>query len=525
MRTKQRRFTGEVWRLRAWMGAGRLALALPMLALGAYAQAQTSTSFDYGDQNGGFLHATPIALTGDAAYSYSYNGPGSPTYASVEITPNESTGNSGYGALYYTPTIDLSKGFSSTFFVTSVSNQGFAFVIKNVNETRTVNRAGGGLGYNGFKSSVAVVFDFINHVISLEVPLNGILQHQPANLIASAPLPPSQFGNGFLGHVALRYSPKSKLLDVYVENRLVLRAKDFILDDYKTLENGLANIGFVGGSSTTFHGPNSQPTTVQTWALGNNLNTMGINDNFYSELMTFSTKGQSLWGPDSDSALWNSGNQFIKTYSASKHLHGSSSGFSGDFNANFDNNGASQGVGLRFEANASGGMADITYPLNLNLLFPIQQSVAPGEFFEIASSYDPDYTASLHTKSPSAGFKTFFTFNTRNHADFHVGFPTPFDFLDFGGNLLDFTTSVNDKEIFDTDYILNNAALFGLAVNAEQSLSLQDDEGVKGPKSSHRGNAGSGSTERGGQGRQPAQFPLTQSLPAESRRERIHLSR
>src|SRR5207248_1780409 len=96
-------------------------------------------------------------------------------------------------------------------------------------------------------------------------------------------------------NVAIRYSPKSRLLDVFVNDKRILRVMDFHLENYKILKDGKAKVGFISISRIPYGYPGPDDRTLlNSWAFGNNLNSPGIFSGAYSELMTFKTAGQNL---------------------------------------------------------------------------------------------------------------------------------------------------------------------------------------------------------------------------------------
>lgn len=479
-------------RVRAFQRLLFLLCLCALLCFQAGANAQ-DTVFNYISANNVVQGIDQFNFFGDATDFFGGN-------VGLFVVPQATPNAPKFGSIYFKQQVDLSKGFETILRLPITSNAGFSLVIKSPSESRFINAAGGDMGYNGFKKSIAI--DFYNHFFGLNRQVRVYAPDNNGNLnlgvheLGEANLGPSIFDQRNIDvEYAIRYSPKSRILDIYFNNKLTLRIPNFSLDDYGTLTDGKALLGIHSTGFTAPGGSTVPSTLVLNWTTGNNLNSFGIGSGFYSDLFTFKTStGQSIWGIGSDSTSWDY--KLAKAYNFDHTFTSSSGGFGAKLGVLANSGSSPDGIGLRFHAEANGGKANITYPLYLNLLFPKQQSIPAGDTFNVASSFDPDFTASLTTASPSARFQSFLNFNTRSKVDIGLTFPSPFDFLNFDTTFFDINTNVNDKEFFDTDFILKHAALFGLPIDfAGGLMSLQDDEGIKGLKNSHRGNKGEGTSK------------------------------
>src|SRR2546423_4293090 len=139
-------------------GTPRLALGvmLPcLLAAPASAQLpQFEIPFDKFNQ-----YENHLSLAGAAHYQQVRDSSEQVIGAYLELCQENDSSSNLIGSGYWNSSIDFTQGFDTAFQSTSYSQRGFALVIRSTTEARAVNTPGGALGYNGFKHSVAVVFD------------------------------------------------------------------------------------------------------------------------------------------------------------------------------------------------------------------------------------------------------------------------------------------------------------------------------------------------------------------------------
>ena len=153
---------------------------------------------------------------------------------------------------------------------------------------------------------------------------------------------------------------------------------------------------------------------------------------------------------------------------------------------------ASYDVGIGIDATATGGTADISYPLFLDMEFPAQYSVAPGTPFTLPMLFYPDASATISTTTPTANV----TADLKCITDFGVNLDASL----FGqsltsGQLFNVPISVPDTTFFDAQKILTSGLIPNVNGGVNYAGYVQGDEGETGKKNAtHDGTPGEGST-------------------------------
>lgn len=495
-----------------------------ILGVGGSVQAQSGASSVFGAAFGqmGFL---PLRFNGNAQQSA--HGPfvNSNGLLGLTLTP----GPHRVGSTYYRDTIDVRRGFTSRFLLDMGGNRtGMTFVIKDPAETRdfaipSVSNLFRGdvntLSFNNLNGTVGIAYVPASRqnagkpTIFVYGPGNGV--RNAARQLGMFTIPDSIIGNlgghNYRGIVQIRYQPDFKILDVFMSNgqggigQLIGRINDFTLDDtYFYPSGGQMQLGFIGAAIQRNGDPAENPTFIASWDTGNKLTfDAGLGQNYYNEKFPFQTKKQSVFGT-AGQVTWQ--RNLIKEWNPSPF---DASGFTGSGSFRFGGSihAASDGkLGLIFKAMANGGLADIDYPLNLKMLFPDQNSVAPGGVFTLPTTYIPDASGSLKTTSPTANFTAEFVsrFNVDLDAQ-AVIFGE--NLIGNNGQLVDIHSNERNIEFFNVQKILNSPALPIIRSVLGVAGSLQDTEGATGtPKSNPRGTRGKGSKGAAKPGFNPANF-------------------
>ncbi len=406
---------------------------LPLLAAGALwlappAHAQTST----------------LVYGSDTDYVSDYNPPMHYFGNTTPITGGEvELGAPGqfvtsYAAAYAPDAVDVSQGFVARVALEGNGANGEAIVIKNPNSTDYLRvpptpagavyppepPAGSvyGLGAISFDASTQTATGLKNtldiafitykqsasnnndrHYKEVQVfttDANGV----PATLadvtgldISSQPTAPGS------NTLQVRYIPRFGTLDVYLGPKLITRVANVDLSALQVSAGGKAQIGVTSGNPALSGNTEFFPAYLQHFSIGNQLTFgTGFGPNYYEDRFPFAATGQSVFGTGSDTAEYTDfwGAKSGGTLNSKHGTLDASPVFTLDASASVSYN-----VGIGVDATATGGTADITYPLFLDMLFPAQYSVAPSSTFTLPMSFYPDLTsASLKTTSPSANF-------------------------------------------------------------------------------------------------------------------------
>lgn len=479
-------------------------VTLTALCLATLAQAGVTTQFNYSLTNGGMPIYPELPQKfnqyGDTGILDGINAPDA-WYLSKMLVAAPPANS--YGAFYYKTPVDMTEGFQTKFLMKQVTG-GFSFIIKN---PKTAARMGSGeFGYDGIKNAVAITFNNIFNTARLSVPNESGELQWLNDFVAVDYNPQLSPTDSFqlYGEVLIRYVPKSKLLDVYHwqptagNPSLVFRATNFDLNDYGVLDNGTAEIGVIGRGHQPTETHIAQ-TRMDAWQFGNNLQFDGITSTAYTELMTFKTSNQPVWG-SKGKVEWNhflgvkGSKSFDESFYFPSDLKTFGAGVRGD---------VAWDDGLIFEASADGGLVNINYPLKLRLAFPMQRAVDAGQEIPLIASFEPDFGATMTTSSPKARFRSYFNFKNSIDTDFMYKLPIVGERTE---TILDVSTNVDKVKFIDTDVIWERRQEFGLAASATGGLiSIQDGEGANGPSSNRRGSSG-GSTKGASKGSRPTDF-------------------
>ena len=410
-----------------------------------------------------------------------------------------------FASLYFTKDVDTSKGFSAAFDISMNGNlEGFCYVIKDKSETRDLAPQTLGLdanktavfGFSNLRYAVTVSFlekSFDNSGLPT-ILVKGPAQGNSDRLIAKFTVPSIIFQGSdpkfYTGKVQIRYLPDYQTLDIFMSGQLIGRVLDFSFDPSFFTSGGQTRMGLICATRGAGLGSAEDVGySLRSWNIGDHLVfDPGIGGNYYNEKFPFQTKKQSVYGPGTN-LNWR--REFATDWNSS--FHNSSFKGSGDFRfgGGLDVDTAGH-LGIIFKANANGGLADIDYPVNLNMSFPDQRSIPRGSSFSVIPFYNADVTAQLKTTTPTANFI----------AEFDKGGNLDLDaqavlfgrnLIGNDGKLIHFNIPRKNTEFFNLDTIRNSRALPILQTALGFSGFLQDDEGSSGAmKSNRRGTPGKG---------------------------------
>jgi hypothetical protein len=362
-------------------------------------------------QNGFNNYHSQIVLSGVAAYEPVYGNDAQLVGENLRVTTDTQSSTRFFGSAYWNTPIDISQGFDTTFVMQGTSQNGFAFVLRSLSEGRTITTNLGDLGYNDFKNSVAVVFDGPNNLLYVDQPYtSGPFAgkvYQAGNRIGQTAF---TLGN-FNGSIRIRYQPLSQRLDVFINGAI-----SPLLTTTIDLGSIVGNSAYMGFHSATFDPPNpeqgnqiSNPTQVTAWLLNYQISPpVPSGPNYYQEPMTFLTQKQNVWNTTYpswtypliatlDPKIYDSGDSgYDSTGGFGGRLYGSITGHNGSGPSRF---------GIRLDAYASGGTADITYPTLFQMTLPQHYTVDSGATLPaIPVTLSPTGAGGITTTSPTADF-------------------------------------------------------------------------------------------------------------------------
>ena len=486
-------------------------LTLPLLAAGAVwlaavpAHAQSST----------------LVYGSDTEYVNTYSP--SPRYfgMTTQVTGGaEQIGAQGqfvtsYGAAYDPTPVDVSQGFVARFNIQGNGSNGAAFVVKNPSSPDYIRippktnpsdayppepPSGsvyglGAISYNaatqtatGLRNTLDVAF--IAYKQSASNPDNHTDRHYkevevfaadasgtPTILadvtgldISSQPVSPGS------NTLQIRYLARFSTLDVYIGPKLIVRVPNVDLTALGVSSGGQAELGFTSGAPPMGNNIDYFPVDLNTFSIGNQLSFgTGFGANYYEDRFPFLATGQSVYSSGSDSVEYKN---FLGATSNGQKKQSKTVGIDASPVFTFDTSAfASYDVGLGIDATATGGTADISYPLFFDMVFPAQYSVDAGKTFTLPMAFYPDLTASLKTTSPSANVKA----SIKCITDFGVNL----DASIFGksitsGNLFETGINIPETTIFDAQQLLSSGLIPDVSGGINYSGYFQGDGAAKG---------------------------------------------
>ena len=467
------------------------------------AHAQTSTPV-YGDDTTIAAALSPTLRVGESLPQSS----GEPTYNTNGQFRFGSQGQfmTTYGYAYDPKPVDISQGFVARLDVFNNGGNGVAFVIKNPTassyfETPAAPAAGtiGGLGAYGLPSSLGVAFIAYAQSTSnsndrhfKEVEVFADDANGNATILSDVQGLDLDTGNLTGGNILqVRYLPKFQDLDVYVGTRLVARVAGVDLGSLGVAPGGQAELGVTGGVPAQNLSANIDffPAYLNHFSIGNNLVFgAGLGPNFYEDRFPFQTLRQSVWNSP-DTVKFQKSLEAKGTWDKQASKVGVDGFFTiqpGAFAKNYD-------FGLSLEMDATGGTADISYPVYLNMSLPAQYSADPGQSFAVPILFYPDPAATIATTSPGANVTSDLIYG----GEFGFSLNTSvFGSSISSGNVLDLNIPKKDIKIFDLNEILGSGLIPNVNGGVNYAGYFQGTEGATGTKNTtEHGTKGEGSTE------------------------------
>ncbi|MGI4788815.1 MAG: hypothetical protein ACRYFS_08190 [Janthinobacterium lividum] len=419
---------------------------------------------------------------------------------------------------FYTPApIDVSQGFVARMDVSVIGSNGIAFVVKNPAnggdyiETPDNPHYGSinGVGAYGISKSLGMALitqgqtkqdASDRHFSEVQVFVDDASGNATSLAdITNLNLDPSVNGNNIF---QVRYLPRFGTLDVYIGSQLITRVPNVDLTQLGVTPGGSAELGITSGVPGVQSDGNSSdeytpfPAILNHFSVGNQLVFgSGFGPNYYEDRFPFAETGQSVWGTGNDYFEYapfieksgSTGTQSIGTSYSPSDVSVFSLNASGSI---------SYDVGLGLDATATGGQANITYPLFLDMAFPAQYSAASGVPFTLPITFYPDLAASITTTSPSANV----TANVTCKTNFSVGLSASvFGQSIASGTLFSGSTNVNHTKFFDAQGIVSSGLIPNVSGGVSYAGYLQGNEGSTGQSNpTHDGTPGAGSTTGGG---------------------------
>lgn len=467
------------------------------------AHAQTSTLV-YGDDTTYAASISPSLRVGEILPPNS----GEPEYNSSGQFRFGSQGQfmTTYGYAYDPRPVDVSQGFVARLNVSNNGGNGVAFVIKKPAASSYVEAPAApakgsiqGTGAYGLPSSLGVAFIAYaesasnrndRHIKEVEVFADDV----NGNATVLSDVQGLDLDTGDLtgdNILQVRYLPRFQVLDVYVGTKLVARVTGVDLGGLGVASGGQAELGVTGGVPGQDSRANIDyfPAYLNHFSIGNNLVFgAGLGPNFYEDRFPFQTLRQSVWNSP-DTVRFQKSLEAKGTWDKQASQVGIKDFFTiqpGAFAKNYD-------FGLSLEMDATGGTADISYPVFLDMVLPAQYSADPGQSFAVPILFYPDPTAAIATTSPGA--------NVTSDLIYGGEFGFSLNASVFGssissGNVLDLNIPKNDIKIFDLNEILGSGLIPNVNGGVNYAGYVQGTEGATGTKNTtEHGTKGQGSTE------------------------------
>jgi len=413
-----------------------------------------------------------------------------------------------YASAFDPDPVDVSKGFVARLFMNSFGANGIALVIKDpANPDDVGNPVSPARGTSqglGADLPSRLVVAFVNFDYSQANHDDRHFKEVQVYAIDAAgvttPLGDVQgldIASGPGAILQVRYLPRFSTLDVYVGPKLITRVPNVDLAARGITPGGMAGIGFTTGvpgrvqsTGNNSTGYDFEAAHLVALSLSNQLVFgSGFGPNFYEDRFPFQTLRQSVWnGPDT--VKFTQSVEAKDSWEAKvKDPVGIPGVFSlqpGAFAKNYD-------VGLKLEMDATGGTADISYPVFLDMLLPTQYSADPGQSFPVPVSFYPDPAATLGTTSPGANVTSDLIFGGE------FGFSLNTSVLGTSlssGNVVDVKIPTKDIKIFDLNEILASGLIPNVNGGVNYAGYVQGTEGATGTKNTtEHGTPGKGSAE------------------------------
>jgi len=480
--------------------ASLLAFSLVCIAwpLAPATRAQSSTLV-YGSDTVNIGQITPSPRGGgETGYAYGGYTLGKIGGADPGLDPNFS-----YGSLYDPNLVDVTQGFVSRAKIAFNDSDGVSFVIKNP-ATAADYTADQFVGSFALPRSVEVKVARLtstngqygkNHgSTAFRVLVSAVTSGGINHTLGKTDLTLSYSGED----IQIRYLAKFQTVDIYFGSKLVLRVPGVDLKGRGIVrvdnsqpggEVDQAELGWTSANYRTYSGGNATPATLFLWSIGNNLVFgQGLGPNSYEDRFPFMTTGQSVWNsPDTI--------KFQKSLEAKGNWdkQASQTGVSGLFTIQPGAFAKNYDVGLSLEMDTTGGTADISYPVFLDMSLPTQYSADPGQSFQVPILFYPDPAATLATTSPGANVTSDLIFGgefgfSLNTSAFGKSFSS--------GNVLDLNVPRKDIKIFDLNAVLGSGLIPNVNGGVNYAGYFQGTEGATGTKNTNEhGTKGQGSTE------------------------------
>lgn len=196
--------------------------------------------------------------------------------------------NQAASAWYATPVNVQTFSTDFTFQLTNPTADGFAFVIQNAGSA-ALGQVGGGLGYAGIGTSVAVKFDLTNNAgegsNSIGIYLNG----------ASPAMPAITLGNGVNLHsgdtFAVHFNYDGTTLSMSLKDTVTSASLTYawIVNIPATINSNTAYVGFTAGT-----GSSTATEDIVTWTYGNNFTATKAIINDQTSLLAASSSGPTF---------------------------------------------------------------------------------------------------------------------------------------------------------------------------------------------------------------------------------------
>lgn len=404
-----------------------------------------------------------------------------------------------YGSAYDPAEVDVSKGFVAGVGVDINDAYDCKFVVQKPGTPDVANGDGvSNLSVDFISSQQVPARSHQCHLAAVEVDAHDAAGATTVlAFVSGLDINPVHDGNNVL---QVRYLPRFSTLDVYIGRRLIARVANVDLAKLGLAPDGLATLGVTSYNPPTRYNGSSiaedfNPAWLNHFSVGNQLSFgIGFGPNFYEDRFPFLTTGQSVWGPGSDSLRYQ---KFLGTKSDGQLK-------SGNVGASYSPYGvpvfsltasafATYDIGIGVDATATGGTADISYPLFLDMLFPKQYSVASGAPFALPMSFYPDLAATIATSSPSANVKA----SVKCVTNFGVNLDTSvFGQSIASGNLFTANVNVPETTFFDAQKVLTSGLIPNVNGGVNYAGYLQGNEGATGTRNpTHDGTPGEGSSE------------------------------
>lgn len=494
------------------LGAALLCTAWP---LAPAVRAQTSTPI-YGSDTITVAYSSPVPRLGGESHT---NSAGEVLLGSNAAAPSGGDPNYSYGFLYDPQLVDVSQGFVSRGLVTFGDSNGVALVVKNPATTADFT-SDQFIGAFGLPSSLSVTVARLTAVngqylnnrgsTAFRVFVSAVTAGGVNQTLGTTDLTLSNFGEV----IQVRYLAKFHTVDVYFGSKLALRVPNVDLkgrgivqvdNSQPDSEVDQAVLGWTSADPRVLNNGNNgvgfDPAMLEFWSVGNNLVFgVGLGPNFYEDRFPFLTQRQSVWNsPDTvkfQKSLEAKGT-WDKKVKDPVGIDGIFSLQPGAFARNYD-------VGLSLEMDATGGTADISYPVFLDMSLPTQYSADPGQSFIVPISFYSDPAATIATTSPGA--------NVTSDLIFGGEFGFSLNTILFGsslssGDVLDVNIPRKDIKIFDLNEILGSGLIPNVNGGINYAGYFQGTEGATGTKNAaEHGTKGTGSTEGAKKGTSLASF-------------------